>query len=159
VIAHSRPQEARRWRILGLLRGDARCHSRTLEVNFLPFVGSGPSWKYGHEVAVGGSLSPSFVIASQYLEGSDEVSFDGMTSRRSAVVEFTTGNGVWSRVRPKKPDALLADRAGWLRNVRYFQLYLPAGKRVRLVRVRDQSGHVLYQGREALGGFEDEGFP
>jgi hypothetical protein len=159
VIAHSGPQEPRRWRIVGLLRNNGRCHSRTLEANFLPFLGAGPSWNYGHEVSVGGSLSPSFVIASQVLEGPGAVSFSGITSRRSAVVEFTTGNGVWSKVTPEEPGASVLGRAGWLRNVRYFLLFLPAGQKLRFVRVRDRSGHVLYRGRESLGGFDDTGFP
>lgn len=159
VIAHSGSQEPRRWRIVGLLRNDARCHSRMLEVSFLPFVGSGPSWNYGEQVAIGGSLSPSFVIASHYLEGPDAVAFGGITSRRSAVVEFTTGNGVWSKVTPEKPGASVIGRAGWLRNVRYFLLFLPAGQKLRFVRVRDRSGHVLYRGREAVGAFNDSGFP
>jgi hypothetical protein len=159
VIAHSGPQEPRSWRIVGLLRNNVGCHSRILEFNFLPFLGSGPSWNYGEQVAIGGSLSPSFVIASHYLEGSGAVAFGGITSRRSAVVEFTTGNGVWSKVTPKKPGASVVGRAGWLRNVHYFLLFLPAGQKLRFVRVRDRSGHVLYRGREAVGAFNDTGFP
>lgn len=159
LIAHSEPKESRRWRIVGLLRNNGKCNSRTLDVNFCPFLGAGPSWNYGHEVPVGGSLSPSFVIASQVLEGSGAVSFSGFTSRRSAIVEFTTGNGVWSKVIPEKPVASVVGRAGWLLNVRYFLLCLPAGQKLRLVRVRDRSGRVLYRGREALGGFDDSGVP
>jgi hypothetical protein len=159
VIAHSGPQASRRWRIVGLLRNNLGCHSRILDFHFSPFLGSGPSWTYGERVAIGGSLAPSFVIASQYLEGSGAVAFGGITSPRSAVVEFTTGNGVWSKVTPEKPGAFVVGRAGWLRNVRYFLLFLPAGQKLRFVRVRDRSGHVLYRGREALGGFEDSGFP
>ena len=159
VIAHSGPQEPRRWRIVGLLRNDAGCHSRMLEFNFLPFLGSGPSWNYGEQVAIGGSLSASFVIASHYLEGSGAVAFGGVTSRRSAIVEFTTGNGVWSKVTPEKPRASVIEGAGWLRNVHYFLLFLPAGQKLRMVRVRDRFGHVLYRGREAVGAFNDSGFP
>jgi hypothetical protein len=159
VIAHSRSQEPRSWRIVGLLRNNARCHSRMLDLNFLPFVGSGPSWTYGEQVAVGGSLSPSFVIASRYLAGSSEVAFGGITGRRSAVVEYQTHDGVWSKVTPEDPRASVISRAGWLRNVRYFLQFLPAHAKVQRVRVRDRAGNVLYEGREALGAFNDSGFP
>jgi hypothetical protein len=159
VIAHRGPQEPRRWRIVGLLRNDARCHSRMLDFSFSPFVGSGPSWTYGEQVAIGGSLSPSFVIASRYLEGSGAVAFGGITGRRSAVVEYQTHDGVWSKVTPEDPRASVIVRAGWLRNVRYFLQFLPAHAKVQRVRVRDRAGKVLYRGREALGAFNDSGFP
>lgn len=159
VIAHSGSHEPRRWRIVGLLRDNVGCHSRILDFNFSPFVSSGPSWTYGERVAIGGSLSPNFVIASQYLEGSSEVAFGGITGRRSAVVEYLTHDGVWSKVTPEDPRASVIARAGWLRNVRYFLQFLPAHTKVQRVRVRDRAGHVLYEGREAFGGFEDSGVP
>jgi hypothetical protein len=159
VIGHSGPQEPRRWRIVGQLRNDARCHSRMLDFNFWPFVGSGPSWTYGEQVVAGGSLSPSFVIASRYLEGSSEVAFGGITGRRSAVVEYQTHDGVWSKVTPEDPRASVLARAGWLRNVRYFLQFLPAHAKVQRVRVRDRAGNVSYEGREALGAFNDSGLP
>jgi hypothetical protein len=159
MIGHSGPMEPRRWRIVGLLRNDARCHSRMLDFNFWPFVGSGPNWTYGEQVGAAGSLSPSFVIASRYLEGTNEVAFGGITGRRSAVVEYQTHDGAWSKVTPEDPRASVIARAGWLRNVRYFLQFLPAHAKVQRVRVRDRAGNVLYEGREALGAFDDSGFP
>lgn len=159
VIARGRSPEGRWWRIAGLLRNDARCRSRMLEFDFLPFGHSGPGWNYGHEVPIGGSLSSSFVIASQDLEGPKEVSFGGITTRRSALVEFTTGSGVWVKIKPERPQMGDAAEAGWLRNVRYFLEYLPARESVKRVRVRDRAGRVIYEGREALGGFDESGVP
>jgi hypothetical protein len=160
LIARGRPPEGGWWRVVGLLRNDAHCRSRMLEFNFLPFGHSGRGWGYGHEVSIGDSLSSSFVIASQYLEGPNEVAFGGITSRRGALVEFTTGDGAWANVRPQTPQTAGIAEPRWLRNVRYFLTYLPLKEKVKKVRVRDRAGRVIFfQGRESLGSFDEAGHP
>lgn len=157
-IAHGRSPEGQRWFIRGRLRNDFHCRTRMLDVDFVPFMHSGPSWTGGYQVPIGGSLSSSFVISSQALRGTEENSFSGMTTRRVVLVEFTTGDGSWSKVRPRRPQRAGAKEPDWLRNVRYFLVYFPVDERVQRVRARDRAGRVLYQGRESVpGSFEDAG--
>jgi hypothetical protein len=158
VLAHGRSPKGERWFIASHLRNNTSCRSRELEFNFYPFANSGPSWNGGYGVPIEASLPPSFVIASHDLSGNDENSYSGVTSRKGALVEFTTGNG-WVKVAPQRPPAADVATRPWLRNVSYFISYLSTNESVQRVRVRDQSGRLLYEGRPALGGFDDIGYP
>lgn len=95
---------------------------------------------------------------------SSDVSFAGITTRRSGWIEFTTGAGAQVKVRPEARQMGQASTPVWLRSVRYFLEYLPARTTVKRVRVRDRVGRVIFQGATPLsasmnGAFHNEAPP
>jgi hypothetical protein len=145
-----------KWYVVSHLKNDADCHTRLLEVSFHPTGDRAVSFGAGYGIPTGGSLSSTFVIASQQMKVGKEIAYGGFTSYKVALVEAFTGGGNWVRMEPTRPQ--VSKVPTWLRNVRYFIEYLPRNEKVEFVRVRDQAGRVLYQGRETVfGQFDDVG--
>jgi hypothetical protein len=156
TVGHGVSPGGQKWYVTSLITNNAMCRARLLEITFHPFGPSGVSWAAGYGIPVGGSLSSTFVIASQQVKNNGEIAYGGVVSARVAVVEAAIRGGGWSKIEPQKPQAVNPPR--WLRNVRYFVEYLPANEKVERIRVRDWTGRVLYQGGESVfGEFEDPG--
>jgi hypothetical protein len=156
VIGHGVSPAGPKWYVVSHLKNDADCHTRLLEVSFRPFGRSAASFADGYGVPIGGSLSSTFVISSVQMKVGNELAYAGITSNKVATVEASTGDGHWVKIEPKRPQGPKIPT--WLRNVRYFLEYLPPDHKVELVRARDRTGRVLYQGRETVfGEFDDVG--
>lgn len=154
MVGHGRSPGGQRWYIVGHLRNDGKCHTRLLEISFHPFGRAGVTWGAGYGVPIGGSLSSTFVIASQQVRRAGEVAYGGITSGRVALVEALTRRGAWVKIEPQAPQ--LSNPPRWLRNVLFFMDYVPG--KVERIRVRDGMGRLLYQGRESVfGEFDDVG--
>ena len=145
-----------RWYVVTHLKNNDHCHTRMLETTFHPSGTSAVSVGANFGVPIGGSLSSTFVFSSEQMRVGEEIAYEGITSNMVASVEASTGGGHWVRIEPSRPQ--LPKVPAWLRNVRYFVEYLPGDEKVELVRVRDRTGRVLYQGRETVfGEFDDVG--
>jgi hypothetical protein len=156
MVGHGQSPEGAKWYVAASLKNDAKCSSRLLEVSFHPFGPNRIRWGAGYGVPVGGSLSSTFVIASQLAKGTEEIAYGGVTSNKVATVEALTRGGGWIKIRPERPRMRTVPK--WLWNVRYFMEYLPANEKVERIRVRDRVGRVLYQGGESVfGEFDDVG--
>lgn len=132
LVGHGQSPGGQKWYVASHLRNDGKCHTRLLELSFHPFGRSGLTWGAGYGVPIGGSLSSTFVIASQLAKKDGEISYGGVTSRRVALVEAFTRRGVWVKIEPQVPQLSAPPR--WLRNVRFFMAYVPG--KVERIRVR-----------------------
>jgi hypothetical protein len=69
-------------------------------------------------------------------------------------IVLTTNKGSHVTIHPKLPPRRLRKRFIWLRNMRYFIRYYPPGQHVRVARLFNSQGDLLYKARGWEGGFE-----
>lgn len=142
------------WTVSASIRNNDGCKSWLLGLKFEPFGPSGPSWRAGWGIPTGGSIPKGFPISAEDLVGAGSRSFSGIAGTLVKEIEVTTNRGETFTVHPKRVSSALVRRYVWLKNLGYFVRYLASGDRVTYVRVRNNSGKVLYQGGGVDGIFE-----
>ncbi len=138
------------WTIKGAVRNSDGCNRWLLAMEFRPTGGRPGSSLWRWAIPAGGHLSNSFTISAQdQAAGTVRAIFGTVGARISRVVAKMSQTKALE-IHPKLPARALRQRFAWLRNMRYFILFYPAGREVKSVTLLGDNGDVV----EKLGGQE-----
>jgi hypothetical protein len=137
--------DARPWHIgasIEKIEKDGRCPYWFLKVTFFP-EGVGPgSWTEGWGIPAGGHLPADATIDA--YDSEDGRSIGGVVGSRVRRVILKLDGGRTIVVRTKAPREGLRRRFVWLRELRYFLCFHPAGERVLNAKLLDEKGKMIY---------------
>jgi hypothetical protein len=140
------------WRIsasIEKIERKGRCPYWFLKVKFSPKGLARGSWIEGWSVPVGGHLPLDATIDA--YEAEDGRSLGGVVGAqvRSVVLEMSGGRTIV--VHPKDPREILLQRFVWLRNLRFFFSFQPAGEHVTGAKLLNGKGKVIHTIRSQEG--------
>lgn len=145
------------WTVEGSVEDNNGCDSWLLGMNFQPVGTKAGStlWQWG--IPAKGHLSDGFTLSAQDEVAEAGRTFYGATGARvrTAVVRMSKGKAL--RIHPKLPTQQLRKRFVWLRNMRYFVYFYPAGRRAKAVTLLSGNGQVIEKLAGLEGGFEGPG--
>lgn len=154
LIAKGRSPGDKRWTVTGTIRNSGSCGYWLLGMNF---VFSGPNagaWRGAWGISAGGHLSDSFTISAQDETESSEQVFSGVVGSRVKTILLTISNGERLVIHPKLPRQRLRKRFVWLRSMRYFVRYYNTGQHVKVARLLNSQGEIIFMARGEEGVFE-----
>lgn len=154
LIAKGRSPGDRRWTVTGTIRNSGSCGYWLFGMNF---VFSGPNagaWRGAWGILAGGHLSNSFTIGAQDETESSEQVFSGVVGSRVKTILLTISNGDRLVIHPKLPRQRLRKRFVWLRSMRYFVHYYNTGQHVKVARLLNSQGEIIFTARGEEGVFE-----
>jgi hypothetical protein len=141
----------RPWRITASIEKNGSCSSWLLKAIFSP-QGVGPgSWTGGWGVPAGGHLPRSATIGARDDEEEDGRAVSGVVGSRVRSVVLKLNDGGMMVVHPKDPSEALRRHFVWLRNLRYFLRFYPAGEHVKAARLLDADGKIIFTARSEEG--------
>lgn len=143
-IASGRAPEGRRWTVTGAISNQERCHHWLLRVSFAPLGVRPGTWRDGWQIPVNDSLPRNFSVAAFDQEiSAAHRAVSGITGADVRTVVFTLSGGGRLIVKPRAPREGLRQTNPWLRRLRYFNVYYPAGEAIRVAVLRGPGGTVL----------------
>lgn len=152
-IAEGRSPNGKHWTVTASIRNNGNCRTWLFSLDFRPSGTLRGSSRWGWRIPAGGHLSRVFMIKAQdESAGSDRV-FYGAVGKRVKTIELTMSKGKRIVAHPKLPPMALRERFVWLRNVRYFLRYYPAGEHVGVARLFDARGGLIDVVRGSEGEF------
>ena len=150
----------RQWRIgasIEKIERRGQCSYWFLKVNFSPNGRSRGSWIEGWSVPAGGHLPLDATIDA--YEAEDGRSIGGVVGSRVRTVILWMTGGRTVVFHPQVPSHSLRERFVWLRGLRYFLWFHPAGEHPKMAKLLDGTGKVLYtahsQEGELIGNMVD----
>lgn len=156
VRLDQRENHGQPWRITASIEKNGTCSFGLVTLKFSPQETSRGSWTIGWSIPAHGHLPPTATIdAGDYGEANGRAVGGGVGIHVQTVVLKLSGGGTIV-VHPKKPSGRLLTSFVWLRNLRYFLCFYPAGEHVKTARLLDAKGKVITTVRSEEG--EIEGF-
>lgn len=151
-----RENHGQAWRITASIEKNGTCSFGLVTMKFSPQETSRGSWTMGWSIPAHGHLPLTATIdAGDYGEVNGRAVGGGVGIRvRTVVLKLSGGDTIV--VHPKKPSRRLLTSFVWLRNLRYFLRFYPAGEHVKTARLLDAKGKVITTVRSEEG--EIEGF-
>jgi hypothetical protein len=113
-------------------------------------VAGSTSWRWG--VPAGGHLSQAFTVDAQDEVAGSGRAFYGTVGSSVRIVKVQMNGGKSLTLHPKLPAQHLRKRFVWLRGMRYFMRFHPAGVHPKVVTLLDSDGREI----EKLTGLEGE---
>lgn len=134
----------RPWRITASIEKNGGCSYWLLKVNFFPQGIPRGSWTGGWGIPAGGHLPATATIGAGDYEEEDGRAVSGVVGSRVRTVVLKLSGGRAMAVHPKDPSKGLRRRFVWLRGLRYFLRFYPAGKHVKTAKLLDANGKVIF---------------
>lgn len=155
VLSEERGHHGKRWRVKASVRNNGGCDAWLFAVEFFPSWTYAGSWRGAWGIPAGGHLSNGFTISARDEVEKTDRAFSGVTGARVKSVIMTTNSGQHYTISPRLPDKRLRRHFVWLRNMRYFIRYYPAGQSAKTVRLLDSNGKLISLIRAQEGEFDD----
>jgi len=133
----------RSWRIKASREKNGDCSAWLLKVQFLPQGISRGSWTGGWAISAHGHLPTTATIGAGDYGEDDGRSVGGVTGIHVRTVVLKLSGGDTMVVHPKKPHGRLLTSFVWLRDLRYFLRFYPAGEHVKMAKLFDAHGKRL----------------
>lgn len=144
--------DGRPWRIhasIEKIEKNDRCSYWFLKVEFSP-QGVGPgSWIEGWGIPAGGHLPATATIDAHEEEGGGSIGGVVGSRVRSVVLTFSSGRRIV--VHPNDPSKGLRKRFVWLRGLRYFLRFYPAGEHVKTAKLLDANRRLIFTAHNREG--------
>jgi hypothetical protein len=142
------------WSIVASVENQDDCQSWLVRMDFRPTNVSRGSWKGAWAIPAQGSLSGRFGISAQdeLVDGGRVIS--GIVGAKARNVTLTMDTGERLIVHPKLPPRALRKRFVWLRGLRYFIRFYPAGEHVASAGAPRVSAYPGFHVRGQEGWFE-----
>jgi hypothetical protein len=141
------------WRVTSSVRNNNGCDSWVLGVEFYPSGSAPGSWQGEWGIPAGGHLSRDFTISAEDEAQLSGRSISGVAGIRVHTIVFATTTGEKIIQHPRLPSSSLRRRYVWLRSLRYFLTFYPAGTRCKTATLIDGQGKVLGMIRGFEGSF------
>lgn len=151
---HGRP-----WRIIASVEGiehNGGCSFWFLKVRFSPQGIPRGSWTEGWGIPAGGHLPATATIGAGDYEEEDGRAVGGVVGSRVRSVVLKMSGGSTMVVHPKEPRKGLGSRFGWLRGLRYFLFFYPAGGHVKTIKLLDVNGDVIFTAHSEEGSLQGD---
>lgn len=153
LVAAGKNPSGEHWTVAASIQNNGGCRAWLLRIEFRPSGTPRGSSRWGWRIPAGGQLSAKFMIQAQD-EGTDSgrVRYGAVGVGVRKVV-LTMSNGDQVLIHPKLFPLSMRERFSWLRGVRYFLRYYPAGEHVRVARLFDATGGLVRDERGSEGEF------
>jgi hypothetical protein len=147
----------RPWTVRATVHENHGCGSWLLGMEFRPIGSSVGSSTWEWQIPVKGHLSNNFTLAAQDEIAEGGRAFYGTTSAAVTTVVIQMSKGTVIELHPKVPKRQLLDQYVWLRNLRYFMRFYPAGRHATRVTLYSADGKVIERLRGLEGEFDGPG--
>lgn len=142
------------WTATASISNNGSCNAWLVGMEFVPFGAPAGRWKGAWGIPAGSHLPDRFTIGALDEGSGSERSFSGVAGARVRSIAVTTSTGEHFTIHPKLPPPKLRKRFVWLRNMRYFIRYYPVGQHVKIAKLLNSRGEVIYIARGAEGEFD-----
>lgn len=152
VVAHGKSLYGVPWRIKATLFSRTRTQPRWVYISFsMPSV-FGVGWGTGLDLPIHRAFVLSAITGTEitpYPEGD----LSGVAAHDVATLQVGMSDGSSLTIQPEFAPSHIRDRFPWLRGLRFFDAFFPAGPRPEVVTALNAAGSVIAHGRTNRGHF------
>jgi len=154
-VAHGSSLYGVPWRITAATRHSATLGTSTAELSFsIHACGEYSESGYSEGFRLPFTRAPFLTAGTGTdIDSFPEGDLSGVTSREIASLKLKMSDGGTLSVHPRSAPHRLWRTLPWLRDLRFFDEYFPAGVKPREVVVLDRAGRVLARCRSKRGSF------
>lgn len=154
-IASGRSPSRAPWRIDSSVESRDGCDGATLRLEYsFDLTGRKGGWSAALAIPSNGHLDSDYTLTAQDQTADNERVFSGLVGARTRKIVAMLSSGKRLVIRPPAVPKRLRTQNAWLRGIRTFMRFYPAGQKVRVAKLFDKDGKLIAS-RRGLDGYFD----
>jgi hypothetical protein len=154
-VASGRSPGRAPWRIDAAVESRDGCDGSTLRLGYsFDLTGRKGGWSVALAIPSNGHLDSDYTLTAQDQTADNERVFSGLVGARTRKIVAILSSGKRLVIRPPAVAKRLRTQNAWLRGIRTFMRFYPAGQKVRVAKLFDKDGKLIAS-RRGLDGYFD----